>query len=244
MITTRKFTRKFTSTLTRMFRAGSARAAAVVAGLAAATALVMAVGAVAVGASGAGAAGMPGGPRPAGPGASGSGRLLGGGPAVGCTGPPGAGARCWPVAGQGPRGRPKVLRLFDPPAAPWAAGHRGVDLRAGPAAAVRSAAPGVIAFTGSVAGTPIVVVRLAGGLRTTYEPVRATLPVGARVAAGTTVGTLAGADALPHCPGACLHWGLLLGPVYLDPLTLLPQALLRPGPSRLLPLSGRWFRGG
>lgn len=154
----------------------------------------------------------------------------------GCTGGTGPGARCWPVRGPGARGRPVVLRGFDPPAQPWAAGHRGVDLRASPGTPVRAAAPGEVAFTGRVAGIPIVVIRLPGGLRTTYEPVRATVPVGARVPAGRTVGTLAGP--LPHCAGPCLHWGLLRDAVYLDPLLLLPPSLRRAGPARLLPTGG------
>ena len=154
---------------------------------------------------------------------------------AGCAGTPGPGARCWPVTGPGARGRPVVLRGFDPPAAPWAAGHRGVDLRAGPGAVVRAAAPGVVAFAGPVAGVPVVVLALPGGLRTTYEPVRAGLPVGTKVAAGRQVGVLSGS--VPHCPGPCLHWGLLSGDVYLDPLTLLPPSLRRSGPSRLLPLA-------
>ncbi|MBY8879467.1 murein hydrolase activator EnvC family protein [Actinacidiphila acidipaludis] len=154
---------------------------------------------------------------------------------AGCAGPPGPGARCWPVTGPGARGRPEVLRGFDPPAEPWAAGHRGVDLRAGPGAAVRAAAPGVVAFAGQVAGVPVMVLALEGGLRTTYEPVRAGLAVGTRVAAGRQVGVLSGS--VPHCPGPCLHWGLLSGDLYLDPLSLLPSTLRRSGPSRLLPLS-------
>lgn len=36
-----------------------------------------------------------------------------------------------------------------------------------------------------------------------------------------------------HCPVPCLHWGLLAGEAYLNPLTLLP----RPTP-RLLPDPG------
>lgn len=156
--------------------------------------------------------------------------------AAGCAGGAGADARCWPVVGRGPRGRPTVLRGFDPPPAPWAAGHRGADLRAGPGATVRAAAPGEVAFAGPVGGSPVVVVRLADGLRITYEPVRATLPVGTRVAAGLPVGVLTGG--LAHCPAGCLHWGLLRGADYLDPLTLLPPSLLRSAPSRLLPVCG------
>ncbi len=79
--------------------------------------------------------------------------------------------------------------------------------------------------------------RLPGGLRTTFEPARATVPVGTEVAAGDRLGLTAGGG-LPHCPGACLHWGLLRGDVYLDPLSLLPPELLRSGPSRLLPVDG------
>ncbi|MDX6351385.1 MAG: hypothetical protein QOF84_6175, partial [Streptomyces sp.] len=53
----------------------------------------------------------------------------------------GDGDRAWPVAGPvagpGLRGRPVVERGFDPPMSRWGAGHRGVDLRAGPGAPVR-----------------------------------------------------------------------------------------------------------
>jgi murein DD-endopeptidase MepM/ murein hydrolase activator NlpD len=163
-----------------------------------------------------------------------TGSAVGGG-AVGrgCAGA-GSAARCWPVAGPGVRGRPVVLRAFEPPATPWAPGHRGVDLRAGPGTPVRAAAPGEITFAGPVAGTAVVVLRLDGGLRVTYEPVRATVPVGTRVPAGRQVGLLTPGPA--HCPTACLHWGLLYGDTYLDPLTLLPPALRRAGPSRLLPV--------
>ena len=156
---------------------------------------------------------------------------------AGCAGPPGPGARCWPVSGPGVRGRPQVLRGFEPPPAPWAAGHRGVDLRAGPGAPVRAPAPGEVAFTGTVGGVPVIVLRLPGGLRTTYEPARAAAPVGTEVAAGDRLGLTAGGG-LPHCPGPCLHWGLLRGDAYLDPLSLLPPALRRSGPSRLLPVDG------
>ncbi len=142
--------------------------------------------------------------------------------------------RAWPVAPSGGQRRPVVERGFDPPAVPWAAGHRGVDLRAGPGAPVRAAAPGKVSYAGQVAGRQVVAIELAGGLRITYQPVRASVAVGDRVGAGQVVGVLT--EGPWHCTGGCLHWGLLRGEVYLDPLSLLPERLLRGGPSRLLPV--------
>jgi hypothetical protein len=97
-----------------------------------------------------------------------------------------------------------------------------------------------VVFAGRVGGAGVVVLRIEPDLRISYEPVRATAPVGARVAAGRQVGVLEGG--LAHCPGPCLHWGLLRstagGDVYLDPLSLLPGWIRRSGPSRLLPVAG------
>lgn len=151
--------------------------------------------------------------------------------------PNGGGAgRAWPVAPSGGERRTVVERGFDPPAVPWAAGHRGVDLRAGPGAPVRAAAPGRVSYAGEVAGRGVVAIELANGLRITYQPVRPSVAVGDEVGAGQVVGALA--EGPWHCPGGCLHWGLLRGEVYLDPLSLLPDAMVRGGPSRLLPVFG------
>ncbi len=59
---------------------------------------------------------------------------------------------------------------------------------------------------------------------------------GDEVAAGGSLGTLEPTTA--HCSTACLHWGLLRGRTYLNPLSLLPAWLLHRGPSRLLPVLG------
>ena len=124
---------------------------------------------------------------------------------------------------------PEVVAGFDPPADPWGAGHRGVDLAGRPGQVVRSALPGTVAFAGSVAGKPVVSVD-HGGRRTTYEPVVATVAVGDRVEAGDPIGRLVVLHS--HCfPAACLHWGLRRGDTYLDPLSLVGG-----GPVRLLPL--------
>jgi murein DD-endopeptidase MepM/ murein hydrolase activator NlpD len=125
--------------------------------------------------------------------------------------------------------KPVVLRPFEPPSEPWLAGHRGVDLSARFGQHVRSAGAGVVTFAGPVAGLPVVTVS-HGVLRTTYEPVEPAVQVGDRVRAGDAIGRLSRAGA--HCGARrpCLHWGLLRGSTYLDPL-----ALLRSGPIRLLP---------
>jgi hypothetical protein len=145
--------------------------------------------------------------------APGQARADGGGPAV------------WPLQPQ-----PPVIHPFDPPADPWGAGHRGVDLLGRPGQEVHAARAGTVAFAGTLAGRGVVVVD-HGDTRTTYEPVDPAVPVGTLVPTGGVIGHLE--VALSHCfPLACLHWGLLRGPVYLDPLSL-----LGPAPVRLLPLA-------
>ncbi|MFL6165981.1 MAG: murein hydrolase activator EnvC family protein [Ornithinibacter sp.] len=125
--------------------------------------------------------------------------------------------------------RPTVVAGFDPPASPWGAGHRGVDLLGRPGQVVRAALAGTVTFAGTLAGRGVVVVS-HGETRTTYEPVAPTVAVGDTVPTGGPIGTLE--TALNHCfPRTCLHWGLLRGEQYLDPLSLLGL-----GPVRLLPL--------
>ena len=107
-----------------------------------------------------------------------------------------------------------VLEGFDPPAAVWSAGHRGVDLAL-------------------AAGRPVVSIDHADGIRTTYEPVEPSVAAGDAVRRGQAIGVLVaghrsdGADAL--------HWGARTGAKsYIDPLRL-----LRPAVIRLKPLGGR-----
>ncbi|MCM1942486.1 M23 family metallopeptidase [Streptomyces sp. G3] len=143
-------------------------------------------------------------------------------------------ARNWPVGV-----RPAVLRGWEPPATPYGPGHRGVDLAAAGGTPVRAVAAGRVSFAGPVAGRGVVSLELAGTgdppLRTTYAPVEAVVEEGDVVAAGEVLGSVEPAGS--HCTG-CLHWGLLRGDVYLNPLSLLPPWLLDAGPSRLLPVLG------
>jgi murein DD-endopeptidase MepM/ murein hydrolase activator NlpD len=123
----------------------------------------------------------------------------------------------------------RVVRDFDPPPQPWLAGNRGVDLAGVAGERVFAAGAGVVSFAGTIAHVGVVSVT-SGGLRTTYEPLRVKVQRGQQVAAGAVLGrlTLAGS----HClPAACLHWGLLRGSDYLDPLALLGLEQVR-----LLPL--------
>ncbi|MGI8652313.1 MAG: M23 family metallopeptidase [Geodermatophilaceae bacterium] len=125
-----------------------------------------------------------------------------------------------------------VTRAFDPPANPYAAGHRGVDLAGAPGQEVRAAGAGTVVYAGSLAGRGVVSVQHADGLRTTYEPVLASVSAGMPLSLGQVIGTLQAGHA--GCPApACLHWGLKRGETYLDPMLLLHH-----GPVRLLPRYG------
>ncbi|MEU6659849.1 M23 family metallopeptidase [Streptomyces sp. NPDC046821] len=155
-------------------------------------------------------------------------------PAPGAPAPVPAVGEVWPVGT-----RPAVLRGWAPPATEYGAGHRGVDLAAPVGAPVRAVALGRVSFAGRVAGRGVVAVELSGTgelpLRTTYEPVTSSVKPGETVAPGAVVGVLE--PPTGHCGAAsCLHWGLLRGAEYLDPLMLLPPWLLHRGPSRLLPV--------
>ncbi|PZG16678.1 M23 family peptidase, partial [Spongiactinospora gelatinilytica] len=148
----------------------------------------------------------------------------------------------WPVTG-----RPRILRHFAPPAQPWLAGHRGVDLQAAPGDMIRSPGPGTVGFAGPVGGRGVVTVLHEGGLRSTYLPVRARVRRGQTVTAGDVLGVIeesgeSSTGGPAHCPVSCLHWGLRSGTDYLDPLLLMGLA-----PVRLLPLwpppsSSSWMR--
>jgi murein DD-endopeptidase MepM/ murein hydrolase activator NlpD len=92
-----------------------------------------------------------------------------------------------------------------------------------------------VVFAGLLANRPVVSVAHPGGLRTSYEPVAATVRPGQLVTASSALGRLAPGH--PGCPAAaCLHWGAMWGPAaradYVDPLGLLATT-----PVRLKPLN-------
>jgi murein DD-endopeptidase MepM/ murein hydrolase activator NlpD len=137
---------------------------------------------------------------------------------------PGAAYR-WPLSPA-----PAVLNPFRPPDHAFGPGHRGVDLAGTPGQAVLAARAGVVVFAGPLAGRGVVSVEHEDGLRTTYEPLRPAVRVGATVEPGALLGTLQAGHR--GCAQACLHWGVRRDRLdYLDPLVL-----LRPARVRLLPV--------
>lgn len=128
-----------------------------------------------------------------------------------------------------PTGAPvAVTRPFDPPAMPWLAGHRGVDLNAPIGEAIFAPADGSVIFAGDLAGRGVVSIMHSGGLRSTYEPVTPLVEAGQSVARGDPIATVDPG----HYPGS-LHWGARYGQnEYVNPLRLLV------GPSVLKPWDG------
>ena len=79
----------------------------------------------------------------------------------------------WPL-----RPPPAVARGFDGPSPDWNPGHRGVDLAGTPGQPVYAAGSATVVFAGVLAGRPVVSLAHPGGLRTSYEPVRAVVRAG------------------------------------------------------------------
>ncbi len=118
----------------------------------------------------------------------------------------------WPVAAPHPIARPFVA-----PETPYAAGHRGLDVRASAGAEVRAPADGVVHFAGFVVDRPVISLRHAGGVLSSFEPVEPLVATGDRVARGEVIGIL-----LPgHCATPCLHLGARVDGGYVNPLLFL-----------------------
>jgi murein DD-endopeptidase MepM/ murein hydrolase activator NlpD len=114
----------------------------------------------------------------------------------------------------------EVVTAFRPPATRYGAGHRGADLAAAAGQVVMAAADGVVVYADRLADRGVVSIEHRGGLRTTYEPVRATVAAGESVRAGDAIGVVEEGHG-PCAPGVCLHLGARMPDrVYLDPLSL------------------------
>ena len=129
----------------------------------------------------------------------------------------------WPVAAPHP-----IVRSYLAPAAPWAAGHRGIDIAAAAGADVRAPADGVVHFAGWVVDRPVLSIDHGGGVISSYEPVSSELREGERVRRGEVIGVLEPG----HCArDACLHLGVRVHGEYVSPLHFLggvPRAVLLP----------------
>ena len=142
------------------------------------------------------------------------GLAVGGSPAPAAAGPAVAqlGTWSWPVSGAHALARPYVA-----PAGPYAAGHRGIDIRARAGAAVLAPADGIVHFAGFIVDRPVLSLEHADGVLSSFEPVQTTLVAGDRVSRGQVIGTL-----LPgHCALPCLHLGVRVDGEYVNPLLFL-----------------------
>jgi murein DD-endopeptidase MepM/ murein hydrolase activator NlpD len=123
----------------------------------------------------------------------------------------------------------RVVREFAPPWPDWLPGHRGLDITATAATLVQTPHAGTLVWKGRAGGVPTVVIS-HGAARASYQPVQTDLVVNDQVRRTDSIGRLA--NSFEHCE-KCLHWGLRIGPQYLDPRLLLgqPSARLVPPPT-------------
>ncbi len=140
-----------------------------------------------------------------------------------------------------PTGTPDVLRPFSAPPAPWAPGHRGIDLAVPTGQEIRSPADGVVSFSGVVVNREVLSIDHGAGYVSSFEPVESDLEVGNPVSTGDVVARLdTYDDGSHHCTAKsataqpCLHWGVRLHGDYINPLLMLGDL----EPSVLLPLEG------
>jgi hypothetical protein len=124
-----------------------------------------------------------------------------------------AGTWTWPVRGP-------IVRPYDPPASPYGAGHRGIDIAAAVGTVVLAPAPGVVSFAGRVAGQLFVSIDHGAGLVSTSSYLSATLVAqDDPVVAGQAIGLTGSGH--PSGATAHLHFGVRLGGVYVDPMDYL-----------------------
>lgn len=134
----------------------------------------------------------------------------------------------WPVPGR------DVVRHFEPPPEPWAAGHRGVDIRSPVGTVVTAVADSTVHFAGTVVDRGVVSLDHGDGILTSYEPVTSLVERGDAVMAGEPIAIVEGHHR--GC-GACLHFGVRQHGEYVDPMlfltlerpVLLPLAAMREG---------------
>ena len=116
-----------------------------------------------------------------------------------------------------------VVDPFRAPPCAQCAGNRGLEYATVLGTRVTAVAPGLVSFSGVVAGTRYVVVLQPDGLRATYGRLASTsVTVGAVVTTGSVVGTTS----------MGLFFGLRDGDTYIDPAPMLGRWTFR---ARLVP---------
>lgn len=128
----------------------------------------------------------------------------------------------WPITPLHPVARPYLA----PPTA-YAAGHRGIDIRAPAGTAVLAPADGVVHFAGVVVDRPVLSIAHPGDVLSSFEPVQTSLVAGDVVRRGQVIGILLDG----HCTNACLHLGARVSGEYVNPLLFLggmPWSVLLP----------------
>ncbi|WP_162248738.1 M23 family metallopeptidase [Agromyces sp. Root1464] len=129
----------------------------------------------------------------------------------------------WPVAAP-----IRILAPFRAPPTPYTAGHRGIDVAAAAGAPVVAPAPGVVSFSGMVAGRPVVAIDHGHGVVSAVEPVAGVVEAGTPVTAGDAIGSVATGG---HCDSGCVHFGVRVDGEYVSPFLFLgglPRAVLLP----------------
>jgi murein DD-endopeptidase MepM/ murein hydrolase activator NlpD len=120
-----------------------------------------------------------------------------------------------------------IVGPFIAPASAYAAGHRGIDISSPEGTLVTAPADGVVYFAGVVVDRPVLSIRHADGVVSSYEPVESVVSVGTAVRRGDTVGRLLAG----HCALGCIHFGVRLFGEYVSPLNYLggiPRSVLLP----------------
>lgn len=122
----------------------------------------------------------------------------------------------WPVTGP-------VIRGFDPPASPFGAGHRGIDVAVPFGTPVLAPDAASVSFAGPVGGELFVTLDHGGGLTSTYSWLSS---LAVRRGDMVVAGQLIGVTGMGH-PGSVvphLHFGVRLDAQYVDPLVYLAPA--------------------
>jgi murein DD-endopeptidase MepM/ murein hydrolase activator NlpD len=129
----------------------------------------------------------------------------------------------WPV--------PAPIRVVSPfraPPTPYASGHRGIDVVVEQGAVIVAPAAGVVSFAGRVVDRGVVAIDHGDGVVSAIEPVDALVAEGDAVAAGDPIGTAASGG---HCGSECVHFGVRVDGEYVSPFLFLgglPRAVLLP----------------